>query len=356
MQPWVVYGLLDRPPQLDGANVALINRNLPVDQPGNTRYAYIVSGAEKGRLVEVDMEFRHDLALYQNPDRYTIFLHELGHFLGAAHSDVSSAVMWYRPYNHATLSGDDITFINVHYGGGGPPPCQGCGCDGRISPCPNFETFIDVFKQTIDSTLYAPNTPGAEYKEMVELNSHEFVEYLKFDEQLFHDFCGFFSRNVSFAESQLTQSPELLTRQQIDELSALLYRLVDGASPELRDGIFKVVALLDQSESKTFKETIEDLLRGTTFPWDDLIQWLLQNYPNPFNPVTTIRFRVTSPSHVLVKVYDVTGREVTTLVDGYYGRGIHQVQFDGSGRASGIYFYRLISSHKIETRKMLLLK
>lgn len=154
MRQWVVHGVLDRPRQRDGANVVLIDRLLNVTHPGIAYYAY----QESGRIVEVDIAVRHDLALYQNPNRYTIFLHELGHFLGAAYSDVSSAVMWHQPYNHSTLDGDDIAFINVHYGGGSG------GCNSATSPCPNFETFIDVFKQTVDSTLYAANTPGADYK------------------------------------------------------------------------------------------------------------------------------------------------------------------------------------------------
>lgn len=69
-----------------------------------------------------------------------------------------------------------------------------------------------------------------------------------------------------------------------------------------------------------------------------------QNYPNPFNPVTTMAFVIGSPSFVTLKVYDVLGREVSTLLDREpMDEGDQEVQFDGSSLASGIYFYRLIA-------------
>lgn len=72
---------------------------------------------------------------------------------------------------------------------------------------------------------------------------------------------------------------------------------------------------------------------------------LLQNYPNPFNPVTSIQFSVgangSSPVHVSLKVYDVLGNEVRTLVDEKKPAGFYRVSFDAKGLASGVYFYRL---------------
>src|SRR5690606_22777000 len=68
---------------------------------------------------------------------------------------------------------------------------------------------------------------------------------------------------------------------------------------------------------------------------------LMQNYPNPFNPTTTIAFELTIPSQVTLDVVDVLGQHVTRLIHGARTPGIHAVEFQGTGIASGTYFYRL---------------
>ena len=90
---------------------------------------------------------------------------------------------------------------------------------------------------------------------------------------------------------------------------------------------------------------------------------LSQNFPNPFNPVSEIRFELPVASHVKLAVYDVLGREVASLVDGFRSAGAHSARFSGDGRPSGLYFYRLSavteadpSKTFAETRAMLLLK
>ena len=68
-----------------------------------------------------------------------------------------------------------------------------------------------------------------------------------------------------------------------------------------------------------------------------------QNFPNPFNPSTTIRYSVIQPDLVRIKIYDILGREVKTLVNELKQAGTYEVQFDASGLASGIYLYRIES-------------
>lgn len=80
---------------------------------------------------------------------------------------------------------------------------------------------------------------------------------------------------------------------------------------------------------------------------------LSQNYPNPFNPETNIQFRIGDFGFVSLKVYDVLGREVATLVDGALEPGEYSAEFHASGLASGIYFYRLRSAGLSQTRKMI---
>ncbi len=83
---------------------------------------------------------------------------------------------------------------------------------------------------------------------------------------------------------------------------------------------------------------------------------LYQNYPNPFNPTTVISYQLSVVSHVTLRVYDILGREVATLVDEKQNGGTHQVKFDGSQFASGLYFYRLSAAGRVRVSKMLLLK
>ncbi len=83
---------------------------------------------------------------------------------------------------------------------------------------------------------------------------------------------------------------------------------------------------------------------------------LSQNYPNPFNPTTVISYQVPLASHVVIKVYDMLGREVTTLVNERKPAGSYQVPFDAHLMPSGVYFYSLQSGSFKETKKMELIK
>ena len=83
---------------------------------------------------------------------------------------------------------------------------------------------------------------------------------------------------------------------------------------------------------------------------------LKTNYPNPFNPTTTIRYQLAKSGHVRLTVYDVLGRRIATLVDENLPAGTHQVTFNASQLASGVYFYRLRASNKVFVKKMLVMK
>ncbi len=83
---------------------------------------------------------------------------------------------------------------------------------------------------------------------------------------------------------------------------------------------------------------------------------LMQNYPNPFNPNTTIKFSIPHSQFVTLKVYDILGREVATLVNEEKLHGNYEVKFDGSALPSGTYFYRLQAGIFSQTKKLLLLK
>jgi hypothetical protein len=83
---------------------------------------------------------------------------------------------------------------------------------------------------------------------------------------------------------------------------------------------------------------------------------LEQNYPNPFNPATTIKFSVPEASKVSLKIYDILGREVRTLVNETRNTGSYEVSFDASGLASGMYIYKITAGNYTASKKMMLLK
>jgi hypothetical protein len=88
---------------------------------------------------------------------------------------------------------------------------------------------------------------------------------------------------------------------------------------------------------------------------------LEQNYPNPFNPNTVIRYSIVSPSLVSLKIFDILGREVKTLVNKEQVNGVYEVNWDGDDElgnkvSTGVYFYRLDAGDFVQTKKMMLIK
>jgi len=83
---------------------------------------------------------------------------------------------------------------------------------------------------------------------------------------------------------------------------------------------------------------------------------LYQNYPNPFNPSTKIKYSIPQSSNVVIKVFDILGNAIATLVNEEKSIGNYEVQFDATGLSSGVYFYTLTAGNFVENRKMLLMK
>jgi plastocyanin len=81
-----------------------------------------------------------------------------------------------------------------------------------------------------------------------------------------------------------------------------------------------------------------------------------QNYPNPFNPATTIRYAIPHNGLVVVKVFNLLGKELTTLVNGDESAGSHEIQYDATNLPSGIYFYRVQTGNFSQTKRMVLMK
>jgi hypothetical protein len=134
-------------------------------------------------------------------------------------------------------------------------------------------------------------------------------------------------------------------------------------------GIFIAFKHMDQNGDGIFIDDVSVERQGASGIVDPGIIpskfGLSQNYPNPFNPSTKIEFKIPSwegygvsrgVGLVSLRIYDITGREVQTLVNEELQPGTYEVTFDGSGLNSGVYFYKLTAGNFVQTRKMLLIK
>jgi hypothetical protein len=83
---------------------------------------------------------------------------------------------------------------------------------------------------------------------------------------------------------------------------------------------------------------------------------LAQNYPNPFNPTTNVQFSIIKVQYVTLKVFDILGHEVATLVNESLKPGTYEAAFDGASLTSGVYFYKLTTEGFSDTKRMLLVK
>ena len=132
------------------------------------------------------------------------------------------------------------------------------------------------------------------------------------------------------------------------------------------DGVFTAGA-----DTGTVQITAQDSLGGPAAITEVRIIWptgvkdrnlgvddfsLEQNYPNPFNPVTTIEYRVARDAHVRLRVFDVRGRIVATLIDEQHRQGRYSVPFDAGSLASGVYLYEIEMGGFRDTKKLILLK
>ncbi|MCL5011840.1 MAG: T9SS type A sorting domain-containing protein [Patescibacteria group bacterium] len=138
-----------------------------------------------------------------------------------------------------------------------------------------------------------------------------------------------------------------------------IFSITVGMYPANGRRVFSKVGLYqinyyDPSMNLTWNyNLITDVPRGTSTPTEFKLE---QNYPNPFNPVTIIKFKVPSSQVVTLKIYDLLGREVATMVNEEKVPGSYEVKFDGSNLASGMYIYQLQAGNFVQVKKMMLIK
>jgi len=132
------------------------------------------------------------------------------------------------------------------------------------------------------------------------------------------------------------------------------YNVPSQAAGLYRDNMFWMYDGSDSTLKAFALETTVGVNREKGIPISSF--QLFQNYPNPFNPSTQISYRVTSTGRVSLKVFDMLGRGVATLVNEVKSVGAYTATFDASNLPSGVYFYQLKAGNFLQTKKMLLIK
>jgi hypothetical protein len=122
----------------------------------------------------------------------------------------------------------------------------------------------------------------------------------------------------------------------------------------IRDYVFQINGqTIVQGAKKLYRNNLSYITPKTNVPFKNKLE---NNYPNPFNPVTKINFSIAKKGLVTLKIYDLLGREIRTLVNDVKSPGPYSVDFNGSNLASGVYFYKLSCNGFSEVKKMVLIK
>ncbi|MCZ6703883.1 MAG: choice-of-anchor D domain-containing protein, partial [Ignavibacteria bacterium] len=176
------------------------------------------------------------------------------------------------------------------------------------------------------------------------------------------NFVGSFSSNDYWAlagggdpdAEWLTENPNFVTVPGGDSIQISITII------PIADGHFTAYIILDSNDPDSLQVRIPVVLDVVTGIEDEInlptIYALYQNYPNPFNPTTQFSYDLPEQSNVLLKIYNILGEEVATLINETQNPGRFNIVWDASHLASGIYLYRFIAGNFVETKKMILLK
>ncbi|MFU8811861.1 MAG: invasin domain 3-containing protein [Balneolaceae bacterium] len=222
-----------------------------------------------------------------------------------------------------------------------------------------FETssFVDIFSSLSDGTQFAINNLPREFGKPIEIPIH--VEAVQ-DGQ-FHN--GLLTLTWPELENIPTgwtlELVDTETNSRVDLLTDTFYDFNVQANSNLmpQKNTIQNFTLVQKStaasQSARFKLIIEPGEDGDLLPKEVTLN---QNFPNPFNPSTVIEFALPVEDRVRIDVFDVLGRHVQSLANDRFQAGLHDVRFDGARLASGVYFYRLVTSDRVITKKMTLIK
>ena len=191
-----------------------------------------------------------------------------------------------------------------------------------------YETTIPVELVSFNASLNQSNV-SLSWTTATELNNRGFSVQRKVSTQW---------QDLGFVEGKGTTT-EINSYSYIDDISSI----------ESNGKIHYRLKQIDYDGSYAFSSEVLVMMTPAEYK-------LSQNYPNPFNPVTRINFQLPYASHVTLKIYDVIGSEVATLVNEIKAAGNYNLDFNASSLASGVYYYKLQAGDFVQNKKMILLK
>jgi hypothetical protein len=161
----------------------------------------------------------------------------------------------------------------------------------------------------------------------------------------------------------------LLFHAQIFSQNQIPYAVICNGGDKQTNAAYVIVGTVGQSSigkgensinhtqagfwSMYYQNVIQNVVDKNIFPIEYSLK---QNYPNPFNPSTVIKFGIPERNNVVIKIYDILGSEVTTLLNQEIEAGWYELKFDAAGYSTGIYICRMQAGNYISTKKMLMIK
>jgi len=178
------------------------------------------------------------------------------------------------------------------------------------------------------------------------------IKYSFIDGSSTNDSCSLFIFNSNIPSTEPASTLSTIVGNDAVNVGQVIISNNYAGGSSLKGSIVKIDGI---RVGKTWLETIITGINIISTEIPDRF-YLFQNYPNPFNPSTKIKFTLPSEANVSLKIFDVTGKQVTELVNGILLAGIYEYTFDALKLSSGIYFYRIESKDFTMVKKMMLVK
>ncbi len=262
----------------------------------------------------------------------------------------------------------------------------------HTTPSIDTSIYIKTYEVMKDTIISIYTTYFKSYKVLVTYNSKIDYEYwdadsnkfyilyysnypfyppyiVKYDAQIKKDTTDWLNNYIKLYEMNFLNIQNRAAQESSSHVGILDHRWEFYYTTALNFGIIKIKVITQgftflQETLETIKgayingiiygDTITTSIRNQNSLYEFYI--LSQNYPNPFNPTTKIVYSIPTTSFVKLKVYDILGREVAALVDEEKSVGSYNIEFNGSGLSSGIYFYKIQAGDYSSVKKMILVK